>query len=432
MLEVFGVDRQVESVYLALLEHPAAGVRDIAHMLDIREDDVHDALDKLADLSLVGPQRDGQGTIHLISPDVALSYLVAREKARLLQRQHQVENSRAAIATLIAKLSAERAPAPATAALAQVFGLDAIRAKLAELAYNTERQVLSLMPDGPQTVENLEASKPLDEMLLGRDVEILTIYLDSVRNDPQNRGYVRWLVDLGGQVRTTAVLPLRLVVFDRCIAVVPINPGRSETGAAIVEGNGPVAAMCALFDQLWATSEPYPHAEAHSMGTDTPLSGQELAVVRLLAKGDTDTAIGRRLGVSVRTAGRLVSDIMARVDAKSRFQAGLRIGELGWHLSQPSQPASMPTESGQQLRLAVETFGYLGPREELLSSETDFTSCKKFHLMKSVREEYGTRSTLSPDTPLKTVPARGEAGACWMRAARVGASAVWAPIWPQV
>jgi DNA-binding CsgD family transcriptional regulator len=133
-----------------------------------------------------------------------------------------------------------------------------------------------------------------------------------------------------------------------------------------------------LFDQLWATSEPYPHAEAHSMGTDTPLSGQELAVVRLLAKGDTDTAIGRRLGVSVRTAGRLVSDIMARVDAKSRFQAGLRIGELGWHLSQPSQPASMPTESGQQLRLAVETFGYLGPREELLSSETDFTSCKNF------------------------------------------------------
>jgi DNA-binding CsgD family transcriptional regulator/sugar-specific transcriptional regulator TrmB len=413
MLEVFGVDRQVESVYLALLEHPAAGVRDIAHMLDIREDDVHDALDKLADLSLVGPQRDGQGTIHLISPDVALSYLVAREKARLLQRQHQVENSRAAIATLIAKLSAERAPAPATAALAQVFGLDAIRAKLAELAYNTERQVLSLMPDGPQTVENLEASKPLDEMLLGRDVEILTIYLDSVRNDPQNRGYVRWLVDLGGQVRTTAVLPLRLVVFDRRIAVVPINPGRSETGAAIVEGNGPVAAMCALFDQLWATSEPYPHAEAHSMGTDTPLSGQELAVVRLLAKGDTDTAIGRRLGVSVRTAGRLVSDIMARVDAKSRFQAGLRIGELGWHLSQPSQPASMPTESGQQLRLAVETFGYLGPREELLSSETDFTSCKNFHLMKSVREEYGTRSTLSPDTPLKRcrrAEKRGRAG----------------------
>jgi DNA-binding CsgD family transcriptional regulator/sugar-specific transcriptional regulator TrmB len=347
MLEVFGVERQVESVYLALLEHPAAGVRDIAHMLDISEDNVHDALDKLADLSLVGPKREGQGAIQLISPDVALSYLVARETAWLLQRQHQVENSRAAIATLIAKLSAEQAPARSAAALAQVFGLDAIRAKLAELAYGTEQQVLSMMPDGPQTVENLEASKPLDEMLLGRGVEILTIYLDSVRNDPHNREYVRWLVDLGGQVRTTAVLPLRLIIFDRRIAVVPINPGQSEIGVAIVEGNGPVAAMCALFEQLWATSEPDPHGETHGTHTDIPLTGQELAVVRLLARGDTDRAISRRLGVSVRTAGRLVSDIMARVDAKSRFQAGLRIGERGWHLPQPGHPVAIPAEDPQ-------------------------------------------------------------------------------------
>jgi DNA-binding CsgD family transcriptional regulator/sugar-specific transcriptional regulator TrmB len=341
MLEAFGVDRQVEAVYLALLDHPAAGVAEVSAILGMSEDQVHTALDELARLSLIRPMWQGTGTVSLISPDVALGYLVAREQAQLLQRQQQVERSRDAIAMLVAKLAEESEAAErAEIALSQVVGLDAIRTKLAELAYGTEREVLSLMPDGPQTRENLEASRPLDEMLLRRGVSILTIYLDSVRNVPESRDYVKWLLELGGEVRTTVMLPLRLLVFDRRIAVVPANPVRSETGAVIIEGNGPVAAMCALFDQIWSNSTPF--GEIRDSHPETELTQQELAVVRLLAQGDTDAAISRKLGVSTRTAGRLAAEIMTRLGAKSRFQAGLRIGELGWHLPPPSPRQAPP------------------------------------------------------------------------------------------
>lgn len=330
MLEAFGVEHQVESVYMALVDHPAADIHEIAGYLSISEDEIHRSLDTLAGLSLVRWQEPGQRAIHLIRPDIALSYLVAREHARLLARQHQVEISRLAIATLIAKLSEERSPQPDRVALEQVFGIEHIRAKIAELAYGTRVQVLSMMPDGPQTEANLEASRPLDEMLLRRGVQLLTLYLDSVRNDAMNRQYIRWLEELGGEVRTATMLPLRLLVFDRRTAVVPLNPGHTDMGVAVVQGTGPVAAMSALFDELWATSEP--PGEPRSMPAEATLTAQELAVVRLLARGDTDVAISRRLGVSVRTAGRIASDIMTKAGAKSRFQAGLRIGELGWHL----------------------------------------------------------------------------------------------------
>jgi DNA-binding CsgD family transcriptional regulator len=129
-----------------------------------------------------------------------------------------------------------------------------------------------------------------------------------------------------------------MLVFDRKIAVVPLNPNESEVGVAVLQCTGPVAAMCALFETLWETAAPF--GEIRSPHPGAPLTEQELAVIRLLAQGHTDAAISRKLGVSPRTAGRLVSEIMARLGARSRFQAGLQVGALGWHLLPGQQAGS--------------------------------------------------------------------------------------------
>jgi DNA-binding CsgD family transcriptional regulator/sugar-specific transcriptional regulator TrmB len=333
MLEPLGIDQQVETVYLALLDHPTAGVAEIAATLGISENQIRDALAELGRISLVRPSWENPGTIRPVRPDIGLEYLLAKEQAELLQRQSQIEVSRAAIASLITDLSVRLDPAPAELAVTKVVGLDTIRVKLEQLAYGTKQQVLSLMPGGPQTPDNMEASRPLDEMLLRRGVQIFTVYLESVRNDPLSRQYATWLAEQGSEVRLTAFLPLRMLIFDRQIAVVPVNPGQSEVGAAIVEGKGPVAAMCALFDSIWKSSAPY--GDRRLPHQDEMLTDQQVAVVWLLAHGDTDQVISRKLGISLRTAGRLVSEVMAVLGAKSRFQAGVRIGELGWHHRPP-------------------------------------------------------------------------------------------------
>lgn len=44
----------------------------------------------------------------------------------------------------------------------------------------------------------------------------------------------------------------------------------------------------------------------------------------------TDDAIAKRLGVSPRTARRVANDMMERLGARSRFQAGALAVQHGW------------------------------------------------------------------------------------------------------
>jgi DNA-binding NarL/FixJ family response regulator len=52
-------------------------------------------------------------------------------------------------------------------------------------------------------------------------------------------------------------------------------------------------------------------------------------ILRALGAGLTDEVASRRMGVSLRTYRRRVADLMRALDSDSRFQAGLRAGELG-------------------------------------------------------------------------------------------------------
>lgn len=184
------------------------------------------------------------------------------------------------------------------------------------------------MPGGAQSAASLAASRPLDEDALRRGVGLLTIYQDSVRNDPETFAYAQWMTELGGRVRTAPVLPPRMLVFDRRTAVVPIDPQHTRLGALCTEEPGIVASLVALFEQTWENAVP--------LGADRPEDGRtglnagERELLRLLSTGLTDEMASRRLGVSVRTVRRQMAALMERLDAASRFEAGLKAAQRGW------------------------------------------------------------------------------------------------------
>jgi DNA-binding CsgD family transcriptional regulator len=186
---------------------------------------------------------------------------------------------------------------------------------------------MSFAPGGAQPAEQMEASKPLDQEALERGTAMRTIYLDSVRNDPATNAYMHWLVEQGGEVRTAATLPLRMTIFDRKMALIPVNPEHSEIGAVVQRGPGMVAALCALFEQTWLSANP---VGTDRRPDDDGLNSQERAIITLLAQGHTDEVIARKLGVSVRTSRRITAELTARLGARSRFQAGARAVERGW------------------------------------------------------------------------------------------------------
>lgn len=325
MLTELGLDARAEAVYRAMLVQPRSGVAALAAAVGADEDDVREALDLLSELALVQPSADDSGRLRAVSPDIGMEILMARGQAELAAQQQRLEASRAAAARLISEYS-ELRPAASHPGVEQLIGLDAVRDRLVALTRETKEELLAFSPDATLSESALAASRPLNKALLERGVRMRTLYLDSVRNSRPSIEHANWLTQLGGQVRTVASLPTRMLIVDRSTALIPVSDD-SSAGAVVLTGHGMLVALCALFESTWESAQPL--AEVPVLGPNG-LTAQQTAAVRLLAEGHTDDAIAKRLGVSSRTARRIANELMERLGARSRFEAGARAVQQGW------------------------------------------------------------------------------------------------------
>ncbi|MEU3313110.1 LuxR C-terminal-related transcriptional regulator [Streptomyces sp. NPDC048387] len=326
MLELLGLDAEAERVYRALLAHPDDGVSALSQRLALPEGDLRACLDRLSRLALVQPSsREGIG-FRPLDPEDAMELLLARQQAELAAHQQKVEASRAAAAQLIAECSSLRRRG-ATAGVESLRGPEEIRDRLARLAANTRHEIMTFAPGGAHTAADLEASRGPNAALLDRGITMRTVYLDSVRNHQPTLDHVDWLHRHGGQVRTAPTLPVRMIVSDRREAVLPLDTDDAQTGAVVLSYEGPIAALCALFESVWQSANPLGTAVERNMDG---LTRQHRESLHMLLQGLTDEAIAKRLGVSPRTARRIAAELMEALEARSRFQAGAHAVQNGW------------------------------------------------------------------------------------------------------
>ncbi|AOT59532.1 MULTISPECIES: helix-turn-helix transcriptional regulator [Streptomyces] len=326
MLETLGLDGTAESVYRLMLRCPGDDEERLGSRLGIRVESVRTAQERLARLGLVQDSYEHPGRLRAVSPDLGLESLLARQSAELAAHQHRIEMSRAAAAKLISEYAGQEADA-ANPGVEQLVGLDAVRERLASLQRDIRQEVLSFAPDGAQTEDALRSSRPLNEQLLRRGVRMRTVYLDSMRNSAATVAHADFLTELGAEVRTVAALPTRMLIADRELALLPVDSEDTSAGAVILTGRGTLTALCALFDSIWEMAAPLGTVRRRDVNG---LSGQEATALRLLAEGHTDEAIAKRLGVSHRTARRIATQLMERLGARSRFEAGVRAVQNGW------------------------------------------------------------------------------------------------------
>ncbi|WP_129308294.1 LuxR C-terminal-related transcriptional regulator [Streptomyces sp. L2] len=325
MLQTLGLDAMAELVYRAMIRHPQETVADLARRLDVSQQDVGEALDRLSSLALVSTATDPSG-FRAVSASLGMELLLARQQAELLAQQQRIEASRAAAAQLIAECS-DGGTGTRSSVGEEIRGIADIRLKLEELGAGAMDEVLTLAPGGAHSAADLEASRGPNSELLARGVKIRTIYLDSVRNDPQTLAHIQWLSDRGAHVRTVAALPVRLILIDHRVAVLPTSATDAALGAVVLRGQGTVTALNALFESIWNGAGPLAEPGRRDA---RGLTAQEAETLRLLSQGLTDEAIAHRLGVSPRTTRRIVSGLMQQLNARSRFEAGSRAVQDGW------------------------------------------------------------------------------------------------------
>ncbi|WP_431033779.1 helix-turn-helix domain-containing protein [Streptomyces sp. P6-2-1] len=320
-----GLDSDAESVYRVLLTLPKAGVSEIAAALGWDISRVQATLDALAALTLVRNSSEDPDKVRLVNPEFGLSGLLHRQEQELARHQQAVASSRLAITQMLSEY--ENNPTTRSDAVRSYTGLDAINSQIERLAHTAESSIEVFAPRGAQPVSALKAARPLDQDAVARGLALRYVYLDSIRNDPPTLHYARWLQDLGGEVRVLPQLPLRMIIYDRRAAIVPIDPESAQTGVLVLQGAGIVTALVSLFQQIWEQAQPIGVVREPA---PEGLAPQEQAVLDLLFDGHTDDVVARKLGVSVRTGRRITAELLARLGARSRFQAGALAMERGW------------------------------------------------------------------------------------------------------
>ncbi|CAL9340813.1 hypothetical protein SUDANB95_00263 [Actinosynnema sp. ALI-1.44] len=166
----------------------------------------------------------------------------------------------------------------------------------------------------------------VDRDNLRRGVRYRVLVPDSARLS----GGVAGLAAAGAEVRTEAAVPMDALVVDGTTALLP-GP---RAGMAAFRLPSVVAATTALFDRMWPVAVPLVPVEA--VEHREALSPRERDLLALLWSGATDDSAAARLGISVRTVRRMVSDIMNRLGARSRFQAGAKAADRGWLMDRAS------------------------------------------------------------------------------------------------
>ncbi|TCC58269.1 LuxR family transcriptional regulator [Kribbella pittospori] len=157
------------------------------------------------------------------------------------------------------------------------------------------------------------------------------IYPDTARTAPNACRHLGALSLAGVAVRTVPLMPMNALVIDGSIAVLPADTANGSV--AVLRLSSVVTTVVELFERVWPDAVPLADRD---LPGDTDLSLREQEMLRLLSLGATDEVAAAQLDISVRTVRRMVAQIMHRLGARSRFQAGVKAADRGWLLERAS------------------------------------------------------------------------------------------------
>ncbi|NUS15563.1 MAG: helix-turn-helix transcriptional regulator [Streptomyces sp.] len=188
------------------------------------------------------------------------------------------------------------------------------------------RESCSSMHPGPlPPIEILEASLEHDRMLMTRGVKSRAIYPMSCTASPK---YARWLhelVDAGVELRLIDHAPFDLLTFDTNAAIMAADPEHPSDGLIVVRGVALMRAFLAVYEDCWLRGQPLTRTAPGGTEDADAVTGQERVIIRLMGSGLSDDQIARKLGVHRRTVQRAIAKLMERLNAGSRFEAGLKL-----------------------------------------------------------------------------------------------------------
>ncbi|TWD81194.1 regulatory LuxR family protein [Kribbella amoyensis] len=326
MLEPLGLDEATYAVYHALLRAPDATPEQLAALVNRPLDEVHELLADLRKLDLLVPTWTNPSVEHAVHPRVGLTGLVERRRSELTRMLGELAEAESS-AEIMAEQYNELLTARTSGDVEVLKGRANASRRVEELGAKARESFWGLIPGHVDDILSPAEESP-DLPLLERGIKMRTIYLQSMTVTKQGLEFAAFMHKHGNEVRATPTLPMRLLLIDQEIAIMPLNPEQESAGAVIHRSPAVVALALALFDSYWARATELFAPEDREDGS--PLTPHEAEVLRLLAGGAKDEQVARLLGISLRTARRITANLSDRLDATSRFELGVAAAKRGW------------------------------------------------------------------------------------------------------
>lgn len=329
MLEVFGLTPDEEAIYLALVDMPPMTLAE-AHRAGhgLGRDRVRTALERLTDKGFVSQLGKGPRRYTPVAPEVSL-------EAHLLQQEERLRQGREVVAALSQRFRTAPRQTGVDEFIEIVSGKRRVEERWSSAIRGARREIRTL--DRPPFPVATSKPNPTEMEVLPKGVAFRAVYDRSGVRSADIVAKRRAEIAAGEQARMIGEVPVRLMLVDDNLALMPLRHDRPITdGVVVVHACALRDALSVLFEQVWNMALPFTLGEI--VGGEVPDAGPALrldnptahTVFNLLAAGLTDAAIARRLDCSERTVHRYVQKIVDATGSKSRFQAALQIGRRGW------------------------------------------------------------------------------------------------------
>lgn len=325
MLEPIGLGQFEERVYRYVLRSGAVTPAEVAQGVDASTRDAGRVLRDLEKQGLVSrlPERPRRFTA--VAPDVALEVLITT-------KQQELERVRRHTEELLEEFRTQAQHRRSREFVEIVSSPDAIYQRFLQMQ-RTAREQMRIFDRPPYARPGLN---PDELELLAKGIRYRVIY-DRLALDYEGQlQFLEQLMEAGEEARVIPALPMKLIIADQRVAMVPLYVDDPESRelrieeALLVHPGALLNNLVENFEILWERAVPLRGTSDAEGTAQEPLSEQDRRILRLMAAGMKDEAIARQVEMGARTLQRRVAHLLQLLGAETRFQAGIQASRSGW------------------------------------------------------------------------------------------------------
>ena len=318
MLTVLGATSAEERVYTALVGTVSATEPELAETTGLSVDEVGTALASLIERGLADRLADTPARFVAGPPNV-IELLISERFGELRAAQEQLDG-------LASRYRANSLVRTAGGVFELMRGEEALRHCLLDLLRSARSEVLNLIK--PPTI----ALQPEEQIGPDESVRNRIVYETAAIAHPGMVEALRAGLLPRDEARAHPDLPIKLLIVDRSLALVPLAQHDTTPVGMLVRESAVLDALLALFEYVWAPASRL-RLFRGSNGAPRPSSDlgdrdRELGT-RVLA-GLSDEAIALHRRMSVRTVQRQVHALMELAHVRTRAQLAWEAARRGW------------------------------------------------------------------------------------------------------